>query len=126
MVQPETLALLTAAAPKGELPPMPIDAALITDGNPVARGTVLMQTADKKITAGIWTCEPGAFRWTYTWDEFFNVLEGAVTVITDDGSRHTLGPGDTAHFPSGLKTHWHIEQAVRKFFVLRTDEPFEL
>jgi hypothetical protein len=122
----ETIELLTASAPAGDLPPMPIDADLITDGNPVARGTVLMQTADKKVTAGIWTCEPGAFRWTYTWDEFFHLLEGAVTVITDDTTRHTLGPGDTAHFPVDLKTHWHIDRAVRKFFVLRTNEPFEL
>jgi len=25
-----------------------------------------------------------------------------------------------------MKTHWHVKQAVRKFFVIRTPEPFEL
>jgi uncharacterized cupin superfamily protein len=31
-----------------------------------------------------------------------------------------------AHFPLGLKAHWHVKQAIRKFFVIRTPEPFEL
>ena len=48
--------------------------------------------------------------------------------ITEDGTDNivTLQAGDMAHFALGMKTHWHVKTAVRKFFVIRTPEPFEL
>ncbi len=119
-------AMVTAAEPRGELPDMPIDAAQITAGNPVARGAVLNQSADKRLSSGLWTCEPGEFDWVYTWDEFVYILEGEVTITEEGGRSWTVGPGDMAHFPLGLKAHWEVRQKVRKFFVLKTPEPLEL
>ena len=119
---------LQTASPNSEpLPPMPIEPSWIKDGNPVARGTVLTQSADKKVSSGLWSCEPGKFEWTFGWDEFVHVLEGEVE-ITEDGTDNivTLQAGDMAHFALGMKTHWHVKTAVRKFFVIRTPEPFEL
>ena len=58
--------------------------------------------------------------------QFIVTLEGQVEIGLGDGSIYTLGPGDMAHFPLGMKTHWHVRKAVRKFFVIRTPEPFEL
>ena len=111
----------------GELPDMPIEPSWIKEGNPVARGTVLTQSDDKKVSSGLWSCEPGKFEWTFGWDEFVHVLEGHVE-ISEDGTDQTitLQAGDMAHFPLGMKTHWHVKTAVRKFFVIRTPEPFEL
>ncbi len=122
-----TQRLQTVSAVAGELPDMPIEPSWIKEGNPVARGTVVTQSEDKKVSSGLWTCEPGKFEWNFSWDEFVHVLEGEVD-ITEDGTDTTitLGPGDMAHFPLGMKTHWHVKQAVRKFFVIRTAEPFEL
>ena len=120
------MGILTAESPTGTLPDMPIDAVFIKDGNPVARGSVLTQSADKKVSSGLWTCEPGKFDWTYEWDEFVHVLEGEVTITEDGGTSYTLRPGDMAHFPLGLNTHWHVTKAVKKFFVLRTPEPLEM
>lgn len=122
-----TATLQSAVTPAGALPDMPIEPSWITDGNPVARGTVLTQSADKRVSSGLWSCEPGQFDWTFSWDEFVHVLEGEVD-ITAEGSDHTqtLRAGDMAHFPLGMKAHWHVKQAVRKFFVIRTPEPFEL
>ena len=121
------LTLQAAAAVDGQLPDMPIEPSWIKEGNPVARGTVLTQSDDKRVSSGLWSCEPGKFEWTFGWDEFVHLLEGEVE-ITEDGTDNTvtLGPGDMAHFPLGMKTHWHVKQAVRKFFVIRTAEPFEL
>ena len=115
------------SAPTGELPDMPIEPDWIEEGNPRARGLILTQTADKKVSSGVWTCEPGKFAWTFTWDEFVHVLEGEVT-ITEDESGHivTLCPGEMAHFPCGTMTHWHVVKPLRKFFVIRTPLALEL
>ena len=117
----------TAPANTEQLPEMPIEPSWITEGDPVARGTILTQSADKRVSSGLWSCQPGKFEWTFSWDEFIHVLEGDVE-IREAGTDNsvTLRAGDMAHFPLGMKTHWHVKQAVRKFFVVRTPEPLEL
>ena len=126
MSQLDAIKLIAAPTPAGPLPAMPIDPAQVTAGNPVARGAVLNQSADKKASSGLWTCEPGEFDWTYTWDEFVYILEGEVTITQEGGDSYTVGVGDMAHFPIGLKAHWEVKKAVRKFFILNTPEPLEL
>jgi uncharacterized cupin superfamily protein len=119
--------ILTGHAPAGELPPMPIDPNLFLEGTkPTARGTVLTQTKDKLVSAGFWSCTAGKFKWVYTWDEFVNILEGEVTIREEGGPTHNLKAGDVAHFPRGLTTYWHVPRFVRKYFVLRTPEPFNV
>ena len=115
----------TASAPL-ELPPMPIDPAWIQEGTPTARGTVLTQSKDKLLSSGFWSCTAGKFKWVFSWDEFVYVLEGEVTIREEGGATHTLRAGDVAHFPRGLTTHWHVPKFVRKFFTLRTPDPFNL
>ncbi|MCH2211837.1 MAG: cupin domain-containing protein [Fuerstiella sp.] len=122
-----TLSLQVASGVRDELPDMPIPPSLIVEGNPVARGAVLTQSEDRKISSGIWSCEPGKFEWTYDWDEFIHVLEGEVEITADETERIILlRSGDTAHFPLGMKAQWHVKKRVRKFFVIRTPEPFAL
>jgi len=119
--------LQAVSTPDGTLPDMPIDPSWIKEGDPIARGTVLNQCEDKRVSSGIWSCEPGKFEWTFAWDEFVHVLAGEAD-ITEDGTRNTvtLRAGDMVHFPLGMKAHWHVKQPFRKFFVIRTPEPFEL
>ena len=121
-----TLTLQSIPMP-AELPDMPIEPSWIQEGNPVAKGTILMQSDDKKVSNGYWTCEPGKFEWTFGWDEFVHVLEGEVD-MNEDGTDNTitLTPGMAAHFPLGMKTHWHVKKAVRKYFVIRTADALEL
>ncbi len=118
--------LKTASWPADPLPEMPLAAEQITAGQPVARGTVIHQSKDKKVSCGYWTCTEGEFDWVFQWDEFVHVFEGEVTITDEYENVYSLGPNDSAHFPSGLKTHWHVKTFVRKYFVLRTPEPFEL
>lgn len=117
-------AILTTGLPRLPLPPMPIEPAWIIKGKPEARGAVLMQSPDKCVSSGFWECTAGEFQWTFGWDEFIHVLEGEVTIREENGSTHTLRAGDSAHFPLGLKTFWTVPRYVRKFFVLRTPQPF--
>ena len=126
MTQSEILRMITASEPSGPLADMPIAPEFITAGNPVARGAVFNQSADKTLSSGLWTCEPGEFDWSYTWDEFVYVFEGEVTITEEGGNSYDVGPGDMAHFPLGSKAHWNVKKAVRKFFVLKTPEPLEL
>jgi len=120
------LAIQTAEAYVGDLPDMPIEPSWIIEGTPTARGTVLVQSADKLLSSGLWSCTAGKFRWEFSWDEFVHVLEGEATITEEGGESYTLRAGDTAHFPLGLSTHWHVPEYVRKAFTLRTPDPFEL
>jgi uncharacterized protein len=120
------LALRRVEAFQAELPDMPIEPSWILEGNPRARGTVLVQSNDKLLSSGLWECTAGRFNWTFGWDEFIHVLEGEVRITEDGGDSYSLRQGDFVHFPLGLKTEWHVPQYVRKAFTLRTPEPFEM
>jgi uncharacterized protein len=119
-------AIPTAPLPASPLPRMPITPDWIVEGKPDARGTILLQSADKRVSSGFWECTAGQFQWIFGWDEFIHVLEGEVTIREQDGPTHTLRAGDSAHFPLGLKTHWTVPRYVRKFFVLRSPGALEL
>ena len=111
---------------RGELPDMPIEPGWILEGRPAAKGKVLLQSADKLVSSGLWSCTAGRFRWVFTWDEFVHVLEGEVSITEEGGKTYTLKAGDFAHFPMGLQTQWHVPKFVRKFFTLRTPKPLDL
>ena len=117
------LAILKADAFRGELPDMPIEPAWILEGKPIAKGVVLVQSSDKLVSSGLWSCTAGRFRWVFAWDEFVHVLEGEVVIQDESGKSTSLQAGDFAHFPRGLKTQWHVPKFVRKVFTLRTPEP---
>jgi len=63
----------------------------------------------------IWTCKPSEFDWSYTDRETCYILEGKVTVQTNEGSV-TFGKGDLVVFPEGLFCVWRVEEAVRKHY----------
>ena len=119
-------AIPTAPSPSSPLPAMPIEPAWIIEGQPEARGRVLMQSKDQCVSSGFWECTAGKFQWVFGWDEFVNIQEGEVTIREENGPTHTLKAGDSAHFPLSLKTYWTVPKYVRKFFVLRTPQPFKL
>ena len=64
---PTTLAIQTGSLPTDTLPDMPLEESQITSGNPVARGTIVSQSEDKKVSSGYWSCTPGEFDWEFTW-----------------------------------------------------------
>ena len=122
----DNLTMKVVQAHTGALPDMPIPAEWIHEGNPQARGVVLIQSADQTQSAGLWECTPGKFEWNFSWHETAHILEGEVTIQEEGGATYTLGVGDFVHFPLGLKTHWHVKRTVRKVFFLKTPEPLQL
>jgi uncharacterized cupin superfamily protein len=100
--------------------PRPIDASQIEEGMPVARYHPFSESPDKRLSSGLWECSAGKFKVTFWLDEIVHILDGEVTVRqTNDGVTYTLREGDTAYFPLGLVTSWHVPRFVRKFYVVR-------
>jgi uncharacterized cupin superfamily protein len=63
----------------------------------------------------IWTKEESTFDWHYDARETCLILEGEVTVKTDDGEI-SLGADDYVTFPQGLSCVWTVKKAVRKHY----------
>jgi uncharacterized protein len=102
------------------LQPRPIEASYIEEGSPVARCITLTESADKRLSSGLWECSAGKFKVIFALDEIVHILDGGVTVREHGGGAvHNLGPGDAAYFPMGLVTHWDVPRFVRKLFVVR-------
>ena len=92
---------------------------VITGGNPVARGRFLWQSDDKRLGNGVWTCEPGSFRWDYTWDETIYFIEGEATITDQDGNSVTCRGGDMFFVSAGTRSTWEVTAPMRKVFRLR-------
>ena len=67
----------------------------------------------------IWTKEVSKFPWTYDSIEECLILEGQVTVETEDGKKVKFGKGDFVTFPKGLSCTWIVEKPVRKHYNFR-------
>lgn len=63
----------------------------------------------------IWTKEVSDFDWHYDDRETCYLLEGLVTVTTDQGEV-TFGKGDLVTFARDLSCHWSVKEAVRKHY----------
>jgi uncharacterized protein len=100
----------------------PFEAGDIVRGDPRARSTNVIASADGKFDCGVWDCTAGRFRIEYRSDELVHILEGEVTVHVGD-TTHTLAAGDVAYFPAGTAAEWDIPTYVRKLWVYRTPSP---
>ena len=66
----------------------------------------------------IWECKPSEFPWSYNSTEQCLVLEGEVTVVTEEGES-SIGPGDLVTFPSGLSCTWKVSKVVKKHYTFK-------
>jgi uncharacterized cupin superfamily protein len=64
----------------------------------------------------IWEKEVSEFPWEYDEKETCFLLEGEVTVTSDDGPPVRFGKGDLVVFSEGMKCRWKITKAVRKHY----------
>jgi len=115
---PVTVARLVEPLPAITLPQHEI-----LEGAAAAGGQFTAESADRKASAGFWSCGVGRYEFYFGYDEFVYVVHGEVRVTElGAGATHVLGPGDTAHFPQGVTTIWEVTRPLTKYFVAR--EPF--
>jgi len=62
----------------------------------------------------IWEKEVSNFPWHYDEQEVCYVLEGEVTVTTENGTQYHIKPGDLVTFRQGLSCYWSVESPIKK------------
>ncbi|MCX9155667.1 cupin domain-containing protein [Niveibacterium sp. 24ML] len=89
-------------------------------GNPARLTWTLHESADGLTSAGIWACEPGAWRIAFAAgkEEYFHVLEGRLRIADTAGHTREYGPGDAGLIPAGFEGSFEVIEAVRKHFVV--------
>lgn len=89
-------------------------------GNPRRLTQTCHASADGLVSAGIWTCETGAWNIHFAEgkDEFFCVLEGRVRLHDRHGQSVDIGPGGAAVIPAGFAGCFEVLEPVRKYFVV--------
>ncbi len=117
----QPIVIVPSAEP--ELAPAPIPPDWILSGAPQARSRQLARSHDRASSVMAWSCTAGRFTWHYTVDETVHVIAGEVFVTDETGREHRLGPGDSAFFPAGSRSTWHVPVAVRKVAVCRQAMP---
>ena len=87
-------------------------------------GVIIEKLSEKEIQQRgirewpLWEKEVSRFDWEYDRDEECLILEGEVTVETDEGI-YSIKPGDFVTFRDGLKCIWDISKPIRKHYNFR-------
>lgn len=93
--------------------------AAIGQGHPEASGNTVFESKDHGITGGVWSCSPGSFDLTFTWDEMALLLEGELIIEESTGKNVRIQPGDFFFVPRGVWTRWIVLKAIKKLFFSR-------
>lgn len=69
--------------------------------------------------SGMWDSTAGVFRGPMNNQiEFCHILEGEARIETADGVSRTVKAGDAFVMDNGLQPVWHVENYVRKYYVI--------
>lgn len=94
-------------------------------GNPLRQTWNHFTDASGELTAGVWACEPGAWRIAFPAgkDEFFCVIAGRIRISDADGRAEEFGPGAACVIPAGFTGTFEVLEAVRKYYVVLDRKP---
>src|ERR1700689_669430 len=115
--------IVTANPSEVELEAAPFPQEWVLEGNPHARAKEIARSGDTSMKVIVWSCTRGRFRWQYDVDEMVQILSGEVVITDHNGKERRLTSGDTAFFPAGSWSVWHVTQDVRKVAVCRNVMP---
>lgn len=119
-------ALIETANLNVELSPSPIEPSWILEGDPRATSCLVSRSADGLGCTIIWHCTEGKFNWFYDFDETILILEGAITLESEDMPAKRYGPGDVIFFKTGAHAKWHVEGHVKKLAYCLKTQPYVL
>ena len=67
---------------------------------------------------GLWECTPGRFERQLPNAEVMHILSGRCSFTPTGGEPLVIRAGDTLFFPAHTTGVWHIEETLRKVFVV--------
>lgn len=101
----------------------------LVSGNPLRTTQEYFLAGAGDLSAGIWTCEPGAWNIAFApgKDEFFCVIEGRLRITDANGESSCFGPGEAGVIPAGFAGCFEVLERVRKHYVvLERPAPYAL
>jgi uncharacterized cupin superfamily protein len=82
-----------------------------------ATDVVMLRSKDRRLSVGLYEAGPSESDIVaYEDDEFFFILEGAITLTSADGSVLAAKAGEGVAIPKGWKGHWSTK-GYRKYYV---------
>lgn len=120
MAQQTASTVISESVTDANLDPFPLKPEQILDGDPQASAKLIWTSADGTQASGIWECTPGTFNYEHT-NETAGVIAGKATITPEGGEPVEVGPGSIVFFAEGSKTHWVVEETIRKSFHLQAD-----
>lgn len=89
-------------------------------GDPERRTWNLHTAPDERSFAGLWECDPGAWRVEIApgQDELCTLITGRVRLTDDAGHSREFGPGDSFVLAGGFHGTWETLEAVRKVYMI--------
>ncbi|HMO70647.1 MAG TPA: cupin domain-containing protein [Paracoccaceae bacterium] len=71
------------------------------------------------LSCGLWQSTPGAWQVDYAEWEYVHILSGLSVLTGEDGSRVTLGAGDSWIIRPGFRGVWEVVETTLKEYVIR-------
>lgn len=96
----------------------PVSPDRVVEGAPLARSKLFYTSSSDEFFTGIYECTAGAWRISYTEDEFCTMIEGTVRLIADNGETQEFTAPQSFLIPAGYSGIWHALTPLRKFFVI--------
>ena len=92
----------------------------LVSGNPERRTWNHFTDPSERVFAGIWECDPGAWRivCATNQDEFCSLQFGRVRLTDAAGGVREFGPGDSFVIPGGFEGTWETLESLRKLYVI--------
>ena len=104
-----------------ELEPTRLEPEQIVSGAPETAELVLWESADGRITRGVWQITPGVVT-DVELDELFVVLFGRATIEIEGAETVEAGPGDVVILGEGARTTWTVHETLRKVYQVTMNE----
>lgn len=95
-----------------------VDSTRVIEGAPQSAAKIFYTSSDEKFCAGLYACTAGKWRVSYTEDEFCTLLEGSVTLTSENGATQTFTAPSSFLIPAGFQGFWQPHGNLRKYFVI--------
>lgn len=91
----------------------------IISGKPVHTSWLHFTGDNERFLSGEWQSTAGVFRGPMNDQiEFCHILEGGARIVLGDDSEIVVKAGDSFVMDNGLQPVWHVDEIVRKSFVI--------